>query len=135
MSDPNSGSERWAGVVIFAAILMFFSGATYLIVGISMLTDPSSLTITRPLIVELETWGWIYIVFGVLVIFAGMGLYRAATWARVVGSIVATASLLTAFASLSGNPWSIVVIALDVVILWALAIHGTALRVESRTKT
>jgi hypothetical protein len=130
MSVPNSESDRWAGVVIFAAVMMFLVGAGHVITGITALSEPESLA--RPLLLDIAAWGWVHVLGGVVIIFAGMALYSGATWARAVGIVLVSASAIGAFASLSGNPWSVIVIGIDLLVLWALMAHGAALRLPER---
>lgn len=128
MSAPGQGSGRWAGVVIFAAVMMFVVGAGHIIAGLSALSDPESLVQTRPLLLGIRAWGWVNLFGGVLIIFSGIGLYAGATWARVVATVVVAASAVGTLASLSGNPWSVIMIGIDLLVLWAVTAHGTVLR-------
>ena len=58
-------------------------------------------------------------------IYAAFALYRAATWARILGVIMAVISAIVNFAYIPFYPiWSIVVIALCVWVIWALTAHG-----------
>jgi hypothetical protein len=114
--------------------MMFLVGGAHIIVGISAVSDPESLDVNRALLLDISAWGWVHLVGGVVIIFAGIGLYRAATWARAVGIVLVVASALGAFASLSENPWSVVVIGIDVLVLWALIAHGAALRLPEQTR-
>jgi hypothetical protein len=51
-----------------------------------------------------------------------------ATWARVIGIILAVLSAIANFAFIPYYPlWSILVIAIDVIVIWALAVHGRAM--------
>jgi hypothetical protein len=68
-------------------------------------------------------------VVGVIVALAGWGLLSGQTWARVVGITVAAISATTNFLFIPYYPfWSILIIALDVFVIWALAAHGREFR-------
>jgi hypothetical protein len=46
-------------------------------------------------------------------------------WARVLGIVIAVVSALVNIAFLSAYPlWSTIIIALDVLVIYALAVHG-----------
>ena len=61
----------------------------------------------------------------VLVLIAGWSLFSGATWARVVGITLALISAIANFASIPYYPfWSILIIVLDVLVIWALAVYG-----------
>jgi hypothetical protein len=56
---------------------------------------------------------------------AGLALFSGAVWARTVAFVVVLASAVTAFAWIPWYPvWAVIVIAIDIVILWALVAHG-----------
>jgi hypothetical protein len=62
---------------------------------------------------------------------AGFGVFSGAVWARTVGVICATVSLLVSFAWIPLYPiWSIVLIAIDVTVIWALTVHGRDITME-----
>jgi hypothetical protein len=46
-------------------------------------------------------------------------------WARVVGVILAVVSIALNFAFFAAYPWwSAMIIAIDVLVIWALVVHG-----------
>ena len=65
---------------------------------------------------------------GITVGAAGFAVLLAATWARVVGIVVASLSLIANFAFLPHYPvWSVVIIALDIAAIWALSTYRSEL--------
>ena len=67
----------------------------------------------------------IHIIFGALVALVGAALLKGATWARVVGTILVGLNLIAQFAWLPAYPvWAVVLIAMDILILWAILVHG-----------
>jgi hypothetical protein len=71
---------------------------------------------------DLTTWGWIHLILGILVSAVGLALFTGAGWARVAAIIVAAVSILANFLWLPYYPaWSLLIIALDVVVIWAVA--------------
>ena len=74
---------------------------------------------------DVTTWGWIHLIFGIIVLLAGFGLFSGAVWARTVGVILAVISAIVNFAWLPWYPvWSITMIAISVAVIWALTAHG-----------
>jgi len=62
---------------------------------------------------------------GVLIFFAGLALLRGSVFARVVGVALAALNAIANFLWLPYYPvWSIIMIALDVAVIWALTAHG-----------
>jgi hypothetical protein len=75
---------------------------------------------------DVTTWGWIHLVVGVLVVITALGLMTGATWARVVGMSLAGLSIIANFLWLPYYPvWAIVVIALDILVIWAIGTWDT----------
>ena len=74
---------------------------------------------------DATTWGWIHLVLGLIVAFAGGGLLSGQTWARVVGITVAALSATANFLFIPYYPfWSMLIIAVDIFVIWALTAHG-----------
>jgi hypothetical protein len=71
---------------------------------------------------DLTVWGWAQLLTGVLSVAAGFSALRGLTWARIVGIGLAGLSMVIQFLFTPHYPiWSLLVIAVDVVIIWALA--------------
>ncbi|WP_377272641.1 hypothetical protein [Peterkaempfera sp. SMS 1(5)a] len=120
---PGAGSPQVSGWTMFAAVMMIFTGITAVFEGISAIAKDNLLVVTRSYAYQFNTtgWGWIHLILGIVVALAGIALFTGAMWARVVGVALAGLSLIANFAWLPWYPlWAIVVIALDVVIIWAL---------------
>jgi hypothetical protein len=80
-------------------------------------------------LLDITAWGWIHLIVGVLVALAGIGVLSGNVLARTVGVVVAAVSLLGSFVTLPLYPvWSLIVIGLDVLVIWALVAHGSELR-------
>ena len=54
--------------------------------------------------VDCTTWGWVHLIFGLIVLFAGFAVMAEATWARVVGIILACISVILNFAYRPPSP-------------------------------
>jgi nitrate reductase NapE component len=72
---------------------------------------------------DLTSWGWIHLVLGVLAIATGLGLFRLALWARVLGVAVAVLLVIANFLSVPYYPlWSLIVIAACGFVIWGLCV-------------
>lgn len=122
----------WVGWIVFAATMMILVGALHAIQGfVALFKDAYYLVAKSGLAVSVDytAWGWIHLLAGILVAGAGLALLTGRTWARVVGVVVAVVSLAANFTFISAYPvWSMIVIALDVFIIYALIVHGRELR-------
>lgn len=115
------------GVVMFAGIVMIVSGVFQALAGITALFQGSFYAVTPKYVYELNvtTWGWIHLVLGVVVLLAGFGVMSGNLWARIVGIILAALSAFANFMFIPHYPiWSLLIIGLDVLVIWALAVSG-----------
>jgi hypothetical protein len=70
-------------------------------------------------------WGWVHLALGLLLVVAGCGLFTGKLWARIVGIVAAVLGAIANFAFIPYYPiWSLLIIAVDVLAIWALALHG-----------
>ena len=66
---------------------------------------------------------------GVVVFAIGAALLRGNMFARTVAVFVAAASLISQFVSLNIAPlWSLTVILIDVLVIWAVTVHGKEMK-------
>jgi hypothetical protein len=73
---------------------------------------------------DLTGWGWVHLLLGILAAVAGFAVLQGQTWARVVGIVLAGLSMIANFLFLPYYPlWSLLIIALDVAVIWALATY------------
>ncbi|MEE4544779.1 hypothetical protein V2S66_22775 [Streptomyces sp. V4-01] len=122
----SQGKVRWAsGWITFAAVLMIFSGAMAIFEGISAIAKDSVFVVTRNYAYNfsLTGWGVLHVVLGAMVLMAGIALFQGSFWARVIGVVLASLSMLANFVWLPHYPlWAIVIIAIDAFIIWALCV-------------
>jgi hypothetical protein len=128
--DGYRGKEvtGWVGWVFFAGILMFTVGIVNIIEGlVALFNDKYYLVRPNGLVVSLDftAWGWALLLFGLLLVFAGYGALVGQTWARVTGVILAVVNAVVNLAFVPAYPiWTIIVITLDVLVIYALVVHG-----------
>jgi hypothetical protein len=122
----------WVGMVVFAGIMLLMLGSFQVIEGlVALFRDDYFLVTGSGLVVtmDLTAWGWIHLLIGLLAFCTGLGVLAGQTWARVTGIVVATISAVVNMVFLPAYPfWSIIVITLDVLCIYALAAHGREVR-------
>jgi len=121
------GGERaaqWAaGLSLFAGAVMVVMGVLHVFTGIAGIVNDTLLVATPNFVYafNLTAWGWIHLLLGIVILAAGFGVIRGQTWARAVGVVLAGLSVVANFLFLPYYPlWSLVIIALDVAVIWAL---------------
>jgi hypothetical protein len=129
--DGRSGSTAWAGMALFGGIMMVMVGGFQIMQGfVALLRDEYYLVTRNDLLITLDytAWGWTHLLLGVVAVLTGFGVMLGQTWARVLGILIAVVSALVNIAFLSAYPiWSTIVIAIDVLVIYALAAHGREL--------
>ncbi len=79
--------------------------------------------------VSYNSWGWLHLIWGIFLVLAGAGVLAGQTWARVVAIILAGLSAVINIAFLAAQPvWSTIIIALDVLVIYALTVHGSEMK-------
>lgn len=122
----------WTGWIAFAGYMMMLLGTFHAIQGfVALLDDGYYLVGKNGLAVHVDytTWGWAHLVLGTLVALAGVSLLAGRMWARIVAVLAALVSSLVNVAFLAAFPlWSTIMIALNIIIIWAVTVHGREMK-------
>lgn len=117
-------SGAWTGWVIFAAFVMFTIGCFNIIMGLAALLKDEVYLVSKNgllLTTSYTYWGWWLIILGGLLILVALGLFsgnEAARWFAIFAVIL---NLISQFGWFPAHPlWSLIVIALDIAVLYAL---------------
>jgi hypothetical protein len=78
--------------------------------------------------VSYTEWGWVHFGIGVVIAVVGVGVMTGATWARIAGIALAVVSAVSNLAFIAAYPVWGIIIALDVVVIYALAVHGREMK-------
>jgi hypothetical protein len=130
----NTGS-RWAGWVSFASILMMVIGVLGVIEGLVAILQREYYvqTKTELLAFDVRTWGWITLVWGLLLVFAGYSLLRSAPWARWFTIVAGTLTFFEQLGFLGSSDYpliSLVILALNMVVLYVLLVRWDEVKDE-----
>ncbi|WP_197371567.1 DUF7144 family membrane protein, partial [Streptomyces clavuligerus] len=125
----GDGNSQWAvGGVIFAGVLMLCSGVLGILQGIAAIAENDVYGRVGNYVyrINLTGWGWIHLIIGILLVIVGYGILKNMEWARYSGLFLASVSLIAQFLFLPYLPvWSLIMIAIDIFIIWALAVYHT----------
>ena len=127
-STPAPTQTGWIGWGMFAAIILLVSGIFSVIEGVVAIVGPNTyfvLTGGQLFLFDVAGWGWWNIVIGALLVLTSFALFAGQTWARVVAIILAILSAVGQLLLIPAQPWwSFIVIAVDVLVIFALTAHG-----------
>ena len=119
-------SPVWAGWIMFATLIMLVIGVVNVLEGILTLIYRERVVLVqdRLYVVDLTGWGVVVLVFGAILVAVGIGLLSAKTWARIAAIVVVVVHAIAQIGSFDAYPaWSLLRLALDVVVLYALTVR------------
>ncbi|HTZ45004.1 MAG TPA: hypothetical protein VMB79_14170 [Jatrophihabitans sp.] len=128
-TTDRAAGHSWTGFLIFAATMLMLLGCVQFFEGLTALIRRSyypRVSAQLAVHVSYTAWGIVHVAIGLLVFVAGIGILAGLRWARAVGIATAGVSAVVNLAFLAAYPWwSVVVIAFDVLVIYALLVHGS----------
>jgi uncharacterized membrane protein YphA (DoxX/SURF4 family) len=119
--------SQWAGgPILFAGGMLVITGVMQVFIGTAALVHDKIYdgTVQYLFALDLTVWGWAQLLTGILSVAAGFAALRGLTWARMVGIGLSVISMIAQFLFIPHYPiWSSLVIAVDILIIWALATY------------
>jgi hypothetical protein len=115
------------GFMAFASILLFVIGFFNVIYGVAAIGGSNVFVADAHYVIgDLRTWGWVTVVLGgsqLLAAFGVLGGNQLARWFAV--AVIGLNAIAQMFATTGYPAWSLTIIAMDVVALYALCAHGS----------
>ncbi len=125
--ETRSPRTGWVGWIFFGGFMMIIGGMLDAFYGlIAVFNDNWVVWGNRgSVLLDITQWGWVHLILGIVVVLAGIGVLTGNLLARVVGVIVVGISLILNFLAVPVYPlWSIVLLTVDALVIWALIAHG-----------
>jgi hypothetical protein len=123
MSRVDSMDVPEDGWVLFAGLMILFTGLWTAFEGLLGFFW-SAYFIGGPVLGSLWMWALLWMVFGLVGIGAGAAIMSGQSWGRWFGIVVVSLNGLIHVASIVTYPWwSLVIIAVDLLILYALTVR------------
>ncbi len=126
MASENS----WSGWIVFAGIVIILVGVMDMLQGfVAILEDEYVVATTKGLaIFDVTAWGWTTLIWGGILILAGLGLLGGAGWARWLAIFGVAINAIQQVAFLANYPqayplWNILIVTLNFVVLFALTVR------------
>ena len=128
MVDTQARRGRGTGWIVFAGIVMILAGGSMAINGLWALHSSNQIekSFGDTLLFSssnLDTWGWIYLIVGAVVVVAGFMVFFRVAFGMWVGIIAAMVQAFFAFFWVFSPYWAaaLVIIALDLAVIYALS--------------
>ncbi len=129
---PEPQPSGWLGWVLFAGFTMVVVGCFQAVMGLVGIFNTDFYVVTADNLaipVNYTAWGVVHLIIGLVVALAGLAVMAGKTWGRVVGIFLAAIQAIVNFAWIPAYPfWSLIVIAVDVLVIYALLVHGGEMR-------
>ena len=117
----TKGMANWIG---FAALVMLIVGAIDFVQGLVAIFEDGYYVITGSgLVFDVNTWGWILLLWGILLALAGLGLIAGQGWARWFAIVVVSLNIFAQLGFLGNSQyplWALTALTLNIVVLYAL---------------
>jgi len=125
--------DTWAGWIWFAGLLLMIIGAMDFFQGLIAVIRGSYYTVTpnQIVVLDLTEWGWITLIWGIIIALVGMGLLSGQSWARWTAIVVGSLNFLIqlGFVGSAAYPlWALTALALNIVVLYALIVRWSGVR-------
>ncbi|WP_320776840.1 hypothetical protein [Streptomyces sp. CRN 30] len=124
--EPHVSAVAVGGVV-FAACVLGIIGTFHAIAGLTAILDENYYQQQNdyPFDFDPNVKGWVEMISGALVAAAAFTLFNGRSWSRAICMIAAGLSAVENFFFTPYHPvWSAIIIALDILVIWSLAMYG-----------
>jgi hypothetical protein len=121
----TSQNTMGVGIITAAAVVLILAGVMHAMQGVVGLAANEFYVVTQRWLFQFDvtTWGWIHILVGLIGAATGVALLYGASWARILGVVIASVSVIANFLWLPYYPiWAVIIIAFDLFVIWALIV-------------
>lgn len=132
-------SKSMAGWINFAGLVMIILGGLAFFQGLIALFEDGYYVVSESghLVFDVNTWGWIMILWGIIIVLTGLSLMAGQGWARWVSILLVSLNVYAQLGFLGNSSyplWSLVVLTLNIVVLFALVVRWdeSVVQVETR---
>jgi hypothetical protein len=122
-----ASQDAWSGWIAFAAFVIIIVGGMDALQGlVAIFKDEYVVSTPKGIaIVDVTAWGWATLLWGGVLILAGIGLLGGAGWARWLAIIGVGINAFQQVAFMANYPqayplWNILIVALNILVLYAL---------------
>ena len=117
-----------AGWLAFAGALLVVSGAFKILDALWAFKYDDDLSAGVQTVLfegDLTSWGWVWLIVGIVLLVTGFAVISGAEWARWVGMIAAGLAAITFLPWIYYQPfWTMLSVTLAILVIYALAAYG-----------
>lgn len=124
----GSAARPMAGWIVFAAAMMMVIGSIDFIEGLIAVIRKQYYVMTPSQIIvfNVTTWGWLTLLWGIVLFLAGMALWAGQSWARWFTIVACCINLLGQLSWLGSGSyplWTLTGITLSIIVIYALTVR------------
>ena len=109
------------------AVLFLIVGTFNIINGVALLVDDNYFHADKLLFGDLSTWGWLALVMGAGQILIGFGVFSGNILAQILAVVWAMLNATLHLFAIGAYPaWSIIIMAIDILVIYGLIMYGRA---------
>jgi hypothetical protein len=117
-----------AGWIVFAATMLMVIGSIDFFEGLIAVIRKQYyvLTANQVIVFNVTTWGWLTLLWGIVLFCAGLALWSGASWARWFTIVACSLNVLGQLAWLGSAQyplWTLTSIVLGIVVIYALTVR------------
>ncbi len=132
-------SKSMAGWIGFAGMVMVIIGGINFFQGLIAIFEDEYYVVTRSgyLVFDLTAWGWIMLIWGILLVLIGLALMSGADWARWASIVVVSVNVFAqlGFLGNSNYPlWALTALTLNIIVLYALTARWNESNMSAPTR-
>lgn len=121
-------ARSMAGWIGFAGILMVLLGGLSVFQGLIALLEDDYYVVTQSgyLVVDITGWGWIMLIWGIVLALIGLALLGGASWARWVSILLVSINVFGQLGFLGNSNdqvWLLITLSLNIIVLYALIVR------------
>ena len=124
-AEADRRERAWAsGFALFAGVMMILVGLNQAFLGFAAILQDDVYVPVRDDVygVDVTTWGWLHLGFGVVLVLTGIAVVNGKAWARALGVLVVMLNLVGAFGFIPYRPvGAVLLIGLNLAVIWGLA--------------
>jgi hypothetical protein len=137
--EAAMNSRSMAGWIGFAGILMVLLGGLSVFQGLIALLEDNYYVPTQSgyLLFDVTGWGWIMLIWGIILALVGLALLNGASWARWTSIVLVGVNVfgqLGFLGNTNDTVWLLITLTLNIIVLYALIVrwHESQRELEAR---
>jgi uncharacterized membrane protein HdeD (DUF308 family) len=131
----NQRTQPGEGWITFAGLILMLAGFLNFVWGIAAIDDSSFFTDEGRYILfdDLNTWGWFFLIVGVLQMIAAVSIWNRHAFGQMFGIFSASVNILVLLFTVNAYPFAaFMLFIIDVLVIYALTAYGWSDSAERR---